>query len=1105
MLLWVAFLAAVNWTGATSINWDTGSNWSSGTVPTLTTDVVIPAGTTRSPQVIWATGNCRDLILQSGATLTISGSYTLNVRHMTMHGNLVMNSGGPIVSTGNISWESGSTASIGSLNPRINLQGNMTFQSGSNIQMTYGIIQFNGSTSANLINYSSATQMPAVEAYKTYPASLTISSATTQPFTLNSNIYNYTGSTMINNYAGTITVKGSITDNNLSSDNGKINFNSGTVMMDGANPSISLKNPNCFLQNITFSQTGTASLSYPLTVKGKLRIESGVFSPQTHNITIAGNWENIVGPSAFTEGSTARVIFNGTAHQYCNSTETFNILEVNKSGGSLRVNGSTTVVTCAQYDWTAGGIEVINGTFTANDLADTGIFGSYWVNIDGIINLTNNDSWVDLNGSMTFNYGGTINVYGGIGTSDWSYGGNASLTMYEGGTLDFKDVGINIYNSPTYTFTYSIISDFFDVPDIRTVGSFTCNRSSFAPEQGYVVMYGATDATLTMNAGSLSSLRIDKAATREEDSVPQPTYFGDDRSGEPRDVSRANTVNLATNVVVTNTFDIRDGVCNLQSYQLSCSSATTSGTLRMNNSSAKLFATNGISWWGSNYDITLGTLETTGNWTVYTPANLILPIAVITNLIGTSTSSIDIRGSTMQFGTLNIGGTATTGGVYTLTGGQNLFVAGNLTITAGNELDMGSRNLTVNGALILNGKLDIHATTATVQGKPIFATTSNLSIVDGSFTFYDSSIPRDTTLRGVLNLENSTFNAVNNALIINAGSTNTVIGSSEIICDAINAINAGTFQPAAGTVKLTSNLSASTHTINVSNGNWLPNVIIETNTGFALASNLIIKGDLTIQAGILDVSASNYSITISGNWQNQVGINAFVERSGRVIFNGSGNHQQCNYSETFSILEINKLGGYFWMNSPSTVVTCASYDWSAGGISISQGTFTANDLADTGIKGTFVVINNAIINLTNNDGYVDLNGDVSISGEGTLNVYGGTTTSDWSYGGNAVLTMSGGTLDFKNQGIRIYNSPTYTFTTNISGGTIRTVGGFEINRAGFNPTGGTLELYGSTDASLSMSYDTCTISSSTKLPAERKKPCPDQLLLLSIKKAIPAN
>ena len=124
-------------------------------------------------------------------------------------------------------------------------------------------------------------------------------------------------------------------------------------------------------------------------------------------------------------------------------SETFNILEVNKaSGGAFRPYNDHNVV-CAAYDWTAGAVDVITGSFTANDLLDNGIFGAYYCNAGGTINLNNltGNTYVDLNGEMHI-YGGTVNVSGSV--SEWPYAGNALIEMTDG-VLDFNTCGIFIY------------------------------------------------------------------------------------------------------------------------------------------------------------------------------------------------------------------------------------------------------------------------------------------------------------------------------------------------------------------------------------------------------------------------------------------------------------------------------------------------------------------------------------------------------------------------------------------------------------------------------------------------------------------------------------
>lgn len=71
------------WTGFTSSDWFTGSNWNPGVIPGSVTDVTIPSGLTRYP-IVGSAASCHNLTLESGASildnenLTVTGTTTLN-------------------------------------------------------------------------------------------------------------------------------------------------------------------------------------------------------------------------------------------------------------------------------------------------------------------------------------------------------------------------------------------------------------------------------------------------------------------------------------------------------------------------------------------------------------------------------------------------------------------------------------------------------------------------------------------------------------------------------------------------------------------------------------------------------------------------------------------------------------------------------------------------------------------------------------------------------------------------------------------------------------------------------------------------------------------
>jgi hypothetical protein len=67
------------WMGGTNTDWNTASNWCNNLVPTSTIDVTIPSGPTNQPIIGATGGTCKNITIESGASLTIASSNSLNV------------------------------------------------------------------------------------------------------------------------------------------------------------------------------------------------------------------------------------------------------------------------------------------------------------------------------------------------------------------------------------------------------------------------------------------------------------------------------------------------------------------------------------------------------------------------------------------------------------------------------------------------------------------------------------------------------------------------------------------------------------------------------------------------------------------------------------------------------------------------------------------------------------------------------------------------------------------------------------------------------------------------------------------------------------------
>ena len=146
-LLTLPALAQSTWTGATSTDWNTASNWNPAAVPTASDDVVIPAVTSpANPPTLSSTGAVASTVdVQSGAKLTIAstGTLTINGSRNIADENTGFSNAGTVDNAGQITL--GNTASVGQLG-LVNY-GTFNNQSG-------GQIAIDNSTAIGLIHLS---------------------------------------------------------------------------------------------------------------------------------------------------------------------------------------------------------------------------------------------------------------------------------------------------------------------------------------------------------------------------------------------------------------------------------------------------------------------------------------------------------------------------------------------------------------------------------------------------------------------------------------------------------------------------------------------------------------------------------------------------------------------------------------------------------------------------------------------------------------------------------------------------------------------------------------------------------------------------------------
>lgn len=256
--------------------------------------------------------------------------------------------------------------------------------------------------------------------------------------------------------------------------------------------------------------------------------------------------------------------------------------------------------------------------------------------------------------------------------------------------------------------------------------------------------------------------------------------------------------------------------------------------------------------------------------------------------------------------------------------------------------------------------------------------------------------------------------------------------------------------------------------VDSSSGCYLHDLVINKNSGsYAyLSDNLSVGGDVVIQSG--EFRAMNWNLDLKGNWNNLVGPTAFAEGTGTVTFSGDTD-QQIISSEQFYNVVLDKYLGAVVINNSAVSVTWGSYTLLYGGdVKVSAGTLNVQNLAQGSILGNWYLYDPGRINLYGQSGGIDLDADLHIFG-GVFTVYGGGAESQWSSPAYSSLEMSGGVLYFANQGINIGpyvpGEFGYSFTENITGGTIRVNGSFTYSSQ-FTPAGGTVEIYQTTNANI---------------------------------------
>lgn len=885
------------WDGSYNYYWHNANNWSLGHIPTSTEDVIIPNGMTRYPSVDSSDETINSLTIHSAAYVKI-GAYELNVNtDIEVYGEIDMDHTDAVLRCDNITWRSGSQAqTTGDCD--IYCYGIWEFAVGADVQLDNGYAAFYGSASQYIRSKDADCYFNNVWVNKA-GGEFAISSQSSATCKIKGNLSLYGSNYEFASYSPhTIQIGGNLVNGNATIeivlDYGAIEF-TGNTFNHYCRPQPGDYVNNLIINTGSYQLDMSTSYTTAFEIKGDVIINSGALDVNSMDLIVGGDWDNNVGPQGFLERD-EKVTFNGSSgHQYC-SDETFHTLEINKSAGAFRVNGADVV--CAEYDWTDGAVDVLSGSFTANDLLDAGIAGAWYVN--DVVHLHQTDGYVDLLGDVHIFDGGYMHVYGGNDDSYWPYGSaGSSIELENDGALKFHDVGINIRSSGTLT---SNITGGW----IGMIGDFRVDRAGFTAPSAIWAMLGTTDTDVQITNGSINQMDIDKLNTKTDGLKPleitnkeiksdpvnsikfisgkysqnQEISTGSiytrgftGREGKVYTPSKSNTVSASGNIILGHlaiyggTFDLNGKTVDMWGDM----GVLNGGILKMANP-ADILNVRSIYWYsGSSDQITTGNINVSLHWDFKNGTNAQLGTGNTVHFTGTDTQFVYCKDADAEYGSVIIENTLSSVWLHS-TSTYDMHVAGNMTVNNGAKFYIQHRDLLVEGTLDIKsgglmdlysgglltnnsnfslfGDLDVGEGDVVVHGTFDLMSTGELTINGGSFSYDDGSYYCD--IYGTFNLSDGIFIADELIRIQSTADVNVSGGTigclSGIIADIAN-----TFQPTGGVFECQTD-NNSFGMLRMHATNYFHDLKINPATGIGggfTNSDLHITNDLIISAGHL--------------------------------------------------------------------------------------------------------------------------------------------------------------------------------------------------------------------------------------------------------------
>ncbi|MGO4513670.1 autotransporter domain-containing protein [Bradyrhizobium sp. 2TAF36] len=477
--------AQTNWTGVTSTDWFTGSNWNTGVVPTSGT--IFLNTITPNPTVVSGGAAVGDILEVLNGALTIQNNGTVNLSVGADIGESVGSQGAATVTGAGSTWNNGGLLSIGTIGT-----GTLTIANGGAVSNTNGFVAFAaGSQGAVTVTGVGSNWINSIALFvgRFGTGSLTIAdgstvsvaggggtafvanqsgsngslnigaapgSAAAAPGTLNAAMVEFgAGSGTLNfnhtasNYVFASTVTG----------NGAVNVLSGTTTLAAANTYTGATNVNAGTLNVTGSigSSGTPSGAINVLAGAALNVgPTGSINIGTNNLANAGTVTVAAGGSITDDLINSGVANNaGTLTGPVNNFGMFNNNVGGTVSGLLTNNSGTTTNTGALNGGAVvnGGLLMVDGTAAAvtvnpgGTLAGHGIVGNTTIN-GGVLSPGNSIGLLSVQGNLVFTAAASYLVEVSPSNADRT---NVTGTATLGGATVNAAFGAGTYVARQYT------------------------------------------------------------------------------------------------------------------------------------------------------------------------------------------------------------------------------------------------------------------------------------------------------------------------------------------------------------------------------------------------------------------------------------------------------------------------------------------------------------------------------------------------------------------------------------------------------------------------------------------------------------------------------